>query len=97
MPLIPDHLRAFTRPTCRADVEALAPRLLRDDRDDLYALGGGLTPHEALTHGLNHSAPCVTFFLPGQPTAVMGMGGIIRPALVWLLFHEDLLTSPAGR
>ena len=97
MCIIPDHLRDFTRPACRADVEALAPRLLREDREDIAALTGGHTPREALLHGLRHSTPGIAFFLPGQPTAVMGMGGILHPALVWLLFHEDLLTSPAGR
>lgn len=94
---LPPHLLDFVRISCPADVVALAPHLLPDDREDLRRLGGGQTPREALTHGLRHSAPCVTFFLPGRPTAVMGMGGIIRPAIVWLLFHEDLLGSPEGR
>lgn len=92
---IPPHLRDFVRISCPADIPALAPHLLADDRADMRELSG-LSPEEALRHGLRASSPCVTFFLPGDPTAVMGMGGIVAPCLVWLLFHEALFAD-AGR
>lgn len=93
---IPQHLRDIVRVSCPADITALAPHLMEDDREDMRELSG-LSPEDALRHGLRASSPCVTFFPPGEPTVVMGMGGIVAPCLVWLLFHEDLFANATTR
>ena len=37
------------------------------------------------------------FFRPGDPLDVIGMGGLVPPAVVWLLFNKDFFARQSDR
>lgn len=93
---MPMEMLRFTRKSFQMDVDYLKNNMWGDDIADLKALSGH-TPEQALQFGLDNSDPCITFFWPGEPERVLGMGGIVRPYVVWLLFSKQFFQSKEER
>lgn len=95
-PVIPPEMLGFTRLSCAADIRALKDNLREDDLRDIQYIAGH-DPETALLEGFLRSRHCVTFFRPGDPTDVIGMGGLVFPSIVWLLFHKGYFTRQSDR
>lgn len=96
LPVIPPEMLAFTRMSCQADIHALKDSLREDDLRDIRHIAGH-DPETALLEGFMYSRFCLTFYRPGDPTDVIGMGGLVFPSIVWLLFHKDFFTRQSDR
>ena len=87
---IPTALLPFTRRAFPSDVEKLAQRGLHpDDAADIAAFCPDVGIRQALQDSYDASVLCVTFFIPGQPDILVGMGGITAPTRAWCLFAKD--------
>lgn len=93
---MPMEMLRFTRKSLQMDVDFLKDNMWEDDIEDIRALSGH-TPEQALQFGLDNSDPCISFFWPGEPKQVFGMGGIVQPYVVWLLFSKTFLSTKEGR
>lgn len=96
LPTILPQMRRFARVSCPYDIHLLKDTLREEDLRDLEHISGH-TPEEALRFGFEHSLLCVTFFRPGDPLDVIGMGGLVPPAVVWLLFNKDFFARQSDR
>lgn len=95
-PEIPAAMRHFTRVSCLHDIHLLKDSLREDDLRDIRCISGH-SPEEALLFGFRHSLKCITFFRPGDPFDVVGMGGLVPPSVVWLLFSRTLFDRQSDR
>lgn len=96
---IPKTLRSFMRVTRpEQDVPLLGNSMRKDDIRDLDAIRQALpdprwTPAEMLARSVKNSFIAVTFFRPGSPQDIVGMGGVTPYGVVWTLFHKDFLRT----
>ena len=78
------------RPTQPSDIESLAPRLRKEDREELWALNE-CTPLKGLQDGFRLSDECWTIDHEGTPIGMFGVAPL-EPGVgaVWLLASDDL-------
>jgi hypothetical protein len=78
------------RPTRPEDIDDLAPRLRKEDRDEVFAING-CSPRQALLDGFKLSDECWTIV---HNEVVIGMFGVAPleegVGAIWLLASDDL-------
>lgn len=79
------------RPSRPEDITDLAPRLRKEDRDELWAINQ-CTPEKGLRDGFDLSDECWTIEHDGLVIGMFGVAPLPDPGVgaIWLLASEDL-------
>ena len=82
---------SFFKLTTLEDIKYLAPRLRKEDKQEILA-GSGLIPYEALLNGYKKSAIVFTIFNPkNKPVAIFGINDVgNNVGAIWLLATDKL-------
>ena len=87
------HQREFSyfKLTTLEDIKYLAPRLRKEDKQEILA-GSGLLPYEALLTGFKNSVIVFTIFNPkNKPVGIFGINNYEKDiGVIWLLATKDL-------
>ena len=87
------HQREFSyfKLTTLEDIKYLAPRLRKEDKQEILA-GSGLLPYEALLTGFKNSVIVFTIFNPkNKPVGIFGINNYGNDiGVIWLLATKDL-------
>lgn len=79
-------------PSCTADADLLSPFLRLADIAEVRA-SSGLSPKDALLHGMAYSDPCYTGFVDDAPIMIFGVCPEDNPMIgrVWLLGSDGIV------
>jgi hypothetical protein len=83
---------AYVRLASEDDAAYLAPRLRKEDLDEIRA-NSGRDPLEALLYGVQVSTPAYTIIHDNNPVAIFGAGPLPFPNLgfIWMLGSPELM------
>lgn len=76
------------------DIDYVAPRLRRADREEVWASGSFL-PEEALRTSYRASDPCFAFITEKGPQSLFGVAPVTdNVGAIWLLGTDEIDTNP---